>query len=110
MVAKIIAAIMSSISFVIAITPIILPLVKVVVSYIGSKTHNQRIKMLTDRSLIIVRALEQTPLDNDTKYKNAAKQLNEYCNQVGIKIDPSQIRDYIEYSVNLTKAINSSNK
>lgn len=72
---------------------------------ITAKTHNQRIKNLSQRSQVIVEALNQSNLTNDTKKQAALTKLSKYANEVNINVTEDQLEDYIESAVAFVKVV-----
>ena len=72
---------------------------------IAQKTHNQRMINLSERSIKVVEALEQSNLTNEEKKTKAYKKLSAYANEVGIPVTVDQLDDYIESAVRLVKAL-----
>lgn len=94
---------------IIDVTPIIVLLLPIVInlfSLIAQKSHNQKLINLSERSKIIVKAMEQTDMTNPEKKQEALKRLSQYSSQVGIKMEPDQLDDYIESAVNMLKQLN----
>ena len=89
----------------VTLVTILAPLMISVVNFVGAKTHNQKLKNLADRAQIIVQSLEQTNLNNAAKKEQALNKLSIYAQEVGIKVSPGQVEDYIESSVNLLKLL-----
>lgn len=87
------------VTLVILLAPIVVQLVKL----LGTKTHNIRIKNLSDRAEIIVTALNQSSLANEERKRVACEKLAAYANEVGINVSAEQIDDYIESAVNVIK-------
>ena len=72
---------------------------------IAQKTHNQRMINLSERSIKVVEALEQSNLTNEEKKTKAYEKLSAYAKEVGIPVTVDQLDDYIESAVRLVKAL-----
>jgi Phage holin protein (Holin_LLH). len=95
--------IVDSIIQVVPVIVLLLPIVVNLFSLIAQKSHNQKLINLSERSKIIVQALDQSGLTNEEKKQRGVKKLAEYANQVGIKMTPDQLDDYIEASVKVIR-------
>lgn len=85
----------------------LLPIIFQLFALLTAKTHNQRIKNLSERAQIIVGALEkETNLTNVDKKMKALNKLAKYASEVGIKVTADQLNDYIESSIDIVRAIN----
>ena len=82
------------------------PIILQIGSAIAHKSHNQKIKNLLERATIIVNALEQTGGTGAQKKRTAVEKLSNYAAEVGIKVTPDQVDDYIEYAVKFMNAVN----
>lgn len=86
---------------IVSIIGLALPVVINLTKYIGAATHNTRISNLASRADIVVKALEQSQtMTNEDKKTKAISALNDYAKEVGIKITPEQLSQYIDSSVN----------
>lgn len=86
---------------IVSIIGLALPVVINLTKYIGAATHNTRISNLASRADIVVKALEQSQaLSNEDKKTRAIAALNDYAKEVGIKVSPEQLSQYIDSSVN----------
>lgn len=83
----------------------LLPIGIKVFQLVTAKTHNQRIKNLSQRSQIIVEALNQSNLTNADKRLTAMQKLSKYAKEVKINVTPDQIEDYIESAVAFVKVV-----
>lgn len=83
----------------------LLPIGIKVFQLVTAKTHNQRIKNLSQRSQIIVEALNQSNLTNEDKRQTAMLKLARYAKEVKINVTPDQIEDYIESAVAFVKVV-----
>lgn len=83
----------------------LLPILVQVFNLLTQKTNNQKIANLRERATIIVTALEQTGWTNEIKQQTAFDKLSRYAKEVGIKVTPDQILDYVESSVRLLKEV-----
>lgn len=93
------------------IASILAPVVIVLVRALGQWTHSQALINLADRAKIIVDALNNNHvLDNAAKKEQAMSKLATYASEVGIKVTPQQMDDYIESSVQLAKEIGNGAK
>ena len=72
---------------------------------IAQKTHTQRMINLSERSIKVVEALEQSNLTNEEKKTKAYEKLSAYANEVGISVTVDQLDDYIESAVRLVKVL-----
>lgn len=91
--------ILDIVTIVIMLAPIGVQIFKLV----AAKTHNTRLKNLSDRAEIIVTALDQSSLGNKERKSVAAAKLEAYAKEVGIKVNADQIDDYIESAVNVIR-------
>lgn len=95
---------------IIEVLTIVIPLIPIIFqlfALLTAKTHNQRIKNLSERAQIIVGALEkETNLTNVDKKMKALSKLAKYASEVGIKVTADQLNDYIESSIDIVRAIN----
>lgn len=93
------------------IASILAPVVIALVHALGQWTHSQALINLADRAKIIVDALNNNHvLDNTAKKEQAMSKLATYASEVGIKVTPQQMDDYIESSVQLAKEIDNGAK
>lgn len=83
----------------------LLPIGIQVFQLVTAKTHNQRIKNLSQRSQIIVEALNQSNLTNEDKRLTAMLKLARYAKEVKINVTSDQIEDYIESAVAFVKVV-----
>lgn len=90
---------------ILSIIVLLLPIVVQLFSYIGARTHNQKLVNLSERAKIIVAGLEQSGLQNKEKKQAAMQKLAEYASEVGIKATADQVDDYIESAVRFLKII-----
>lgn len=82
------------------------PIVIQGVKWIGHKTHNQKLINLSERANIIVASLDQShAMSNAQKKDVALNKLSDYASEVGIKVTPTQLHDYIEASVNFIRSL-----
>lgn len=102
----IIQALASVIASLAVLIPLLLPIIKATCQLIASKSSNQKVKLLNERALVIVQAMETTDYDGANKHKNAVFQLSQYCEQVGIKMSVEQINTYIDSAVFLLQRSN----
>ena len=90
------------------IVPIIIALAPIginIFQFIAQKTHNQRMIKLSERSIKVVEALEQSNLTNEEKKTKAYEKLSAYAKEVGIPVTVDQLDDYIESAVRLVKVL-----
>lgn len=91
---------------IVSLLVVLLPLVLKLFVLMADKSHNIKIRNLSERSQIIVKALEQSGMTNEDKKQAALQKLAIYAEEVGIKVTGQQLDDYIEASVHLIKEIN----
>lgn len=82
------------------------PILFQIFNLLTQKANSQKIQNLRERATVIVTALEQTGWANEEKLSSAYNKLSRYANEVGIKVTPDQLLDYIESSVKFMKALN----
>ena len=99
--AQLIQRIIEILSMLLALLPILIQ----IFNLLTQKTNNQKIVNLRERATIIVAALEQTGWTNEIKQQTAFDKLSRYAKEVGIKVSPDQILDYVESSVRLLKEV-----
>lgn len=90
---------------VISVAVALLPVCFRIFILIGQKSHNQKLRNLAERSEIIVTALEQSGMTNEDKKTAALQKLAIYAKEVGIKVTPQQLDDYIESAVVFVKTL-----
>ena len=73
--------------------------------YIGMLTHNKTLITLSERALVIVKALDQTSYLNDDKKALAMDQLYKYAKELKINITQAQLNDYVESAVHTVRKI-----
>lgn len=97
---------MKDLGTVLAILAFFTPLLISIVRLVGQKTHNQVLVNLSNRADIIVSAVETIggPDSGPDKQNLAQKKLAAYAKEVGIKVTPAQLDEYIEAAVTLMKA------
>lgn len=83
----------------------LLPIIFKVFQLLTAKTHNQRLKNLSQRSQVIVEGLERANLTNDEKKHLALIKLSNYAKEVNIKVSADQMDDYIEAAVTFVKTM-----
>lgn len=86
-----------------AILSVLLPVLIKLMALIGHYTSNVRMKTIAERAMIIVAALEDTPLLGEDRYAVAHNRLAYYANEVGISVTPEQIEDHIEGALTLLR-------
>lgn len=101
---------METVTDIITIGVMIAPIGVQLFKFIGAKTHNERMVMLSNRASMIVDSLENSPLESSDKKLSALKSLSDYCDEVGVKITAQQANEYIEQAVKLVNDINQSTK
>lgn len=87
------------ITLIILVGPITLQLAK----NIAQHTHSKRMENLVNRASIIVSALDRQNIANDAKKAEAVSALAGYANEVGIKVTPTQLSQYIENAVTIMR-------
>lgn len=90
--------------FISTLLPIVVMVLKLV-GYLGRKSQNLVIKNLSERALVVVRAMERSNLTNEDKKTAAMQKLAEYASEVGIKVTAQQVDDYIESAVTFIKLL-----
>lgn len=96
--------IITLVTLVIVLAPVALNLIK----YLGAATHNKAVVTLADRALIIVTALDNMLIANDSKKKEALDKLLSYAAETGVKLTPEQASDYIEHAVQELRRLQQS--
>lgn len=97
--------IMDVLSVLIALAPILIPLLVKIIGYIAQLSNNQKLVNLHSRANIIVEAMEQSGLANDQKKRKAMEKLAYYADEVGIAVTVDQLDDYIESAYTLFKLL-----
>ena len=90
------------------IIPILIVLAPIgvkVFQLIAQKTHNQRMINLSERSIKVVEALEQSNLTNEENETEAYKKYSAYAKELGIPETVDQLDEYLESSVRLVKVL-----
>ena len=98
-------AMLNQIIDVLTILIALLPLGITIFQLVTAKTHNVRIKNLSQRSQIIVEALNQSNLTNEDKKQAALVKLAKYAKEVNIGVTADQLEDYIESAVAFVKVV-----
>lgn len=88
-------------SILLALAPVIFQVFKL----IAQMTNSRKLKNLSERSSIIVAALEQSGYSNEVKKSEAFKKLSLYALEVGIEVTPDQVDDYVESAVKFLKLL-----
>ena len=99
MTAEVLKSVVDILTIIIALLPIGLQVFKL----LTAKTHNTRLKNLRDRADVIVTGLERADLINEDKKQIALLKLQNYAKEVGIKVTPDQMDDYIESAYTFLK-------
>ena len=68
--------------------------------YLSANEHSTNIKLLRERATIIVRALDQSGLENTTRKTLAVTKLGALAQEFKINLSTDQAADYIEAAVN----------
>lgn len=91
--------IIESLVDILTVAAVLAPVESQVIKFTRSRTHNQRVKTLLDRSQVIVKSLENIDVPNRTKNADSVDKLMTFANEVGVKLTKQQANDYIEAAV-----------
>lgn len=78
----------------------VVPTIIRIFAYVGLRSTNRKITILSERAMIIAKAMEQSNLEPSGKKSEAINRLLEFAKEVSINLSRQQAEDYIESSVN----------